>query len=53
MVRRGTARGVSWDEEAVCVNVSGLLLEILPPGHDDDPRVPVLITAAVEIRPFA
>jgi hypothetical protein len=35
------------DEDAVCVNVSGLLVEVFSPGHDDDPRVPVLISRTV------
>jgi hypothetical protein len=36
---KGRLRGQS----SVCVNVSGLLVEGFPPGHDDDPRVLVLL----------
>jgi len=34
-------------ESTVCVNVSGLLVEDFSPGHDDDPRVLVLISRTV------
>ena len=31
----------------VCANVFGLLVGDFSPGHDDDPRVPILITPTV------
>ena len=34
-------------ESTVCVNVFGLLVEDFSPGHDDDPRVLVLISRTV------
>jgi len=36
-----------WAEGTVCVNVSGLYLETRSPGLDDDSRVLVLISRAV------
>jgi hypothetical protein len=47
MVRRCTARALKLNEETVCVNVSGLLVENRSPGLDDDPRVLVLINRTV------
>jgi len=34
-------------QSSVCVNVSGLWLEVFPPGHDDDARVLVLLNRSV------
>jgi uncharacterized protein YsxB (DUF464 family) len=43
MVRRGASRRMFEGAEVVCNNVSGLLVEQAP-GHDEDSRVPVLIS---------
>jgi hypothetical protein len=43
MVRRLTARGLKLSEATVCVNVSGLLVEIVLRALDDDPHVSVLL----------
>jgi hypothetical protein len=36
----------------VCVNVSGLFVEIVSPGHDEIRRVPVLQNASAVSEPF-
>src|SRR5215467_7759658 len=42
----------NWVErEAVCENVSGLLVENRLRAHDDDPRVPVLVNRHGRERP--
>ena len=43
MVRRGASRRIFEGAEVVCKNVFGLLVEQAP-GHDEDSRVPVLIS---------
>jgi hypothetical protein len=45
MVRRLTARE-KLRVKKVCVNVSGLFVEIVSPGHDEIRRVPVLQNAS-------
>ena len=50
MVRRSTA-GEIVGRSTVCANVFGLLVGDFSSGHDDDPRVPVLITPTVNDRP--
>ena len=47
MVRRRTARGLKLVKGTVCVNVSGLLVETLSPGLDDDPHMSVLTNRTV------
>jgi hypothetical protein len=49
MVRRRTAKALKLNEETVCVNVSGLLVENRPPGLDDDPRVLGQMSIAVDV----